>query len=100
VTQGYVSKLERQNDMLLSNLYAYVEALGGEVEIREIPRSRGADHAVPRTRKAQGGARANGEADEKRLIKGETGAVAPDEVRADQALDLLKSGSDLVPLDV
>jgi len=34
VTQGYISKLERQNDMLLSNLYAYVEALGGEVEIR------------------------------------------------------------------
>jgi transcriptional regulator with XRE-family HTH domain len=34
VTQGYVSKLERQDDMLLSNLYAYVEALGGEVEIR------------------------------------------------------------------
>jgi predicted XRE-type DNA-binding protein len=34
VTQGYVSKLERQDDMLLSKLYAYVEALGGEVEIR------------------------------------------------------------------
>lgn len=34
VTQGYVSKLERQDDMLLSNLYAYVEALGGKVEIR------------------------------------------------------------------
>lgn len=34
VTQGYVSKLERQNDMLVSNLYAYVQALGGEVEIR------------------------------------------------------------------
>jgi transcriptional regulator with XRE-family HTH domain len=34
VTQGYVSKLERQDDMLLSRLYAYVEALGGEVEIR------------------------------------------------------------------
>ncbi len=34
VTQGYVSKLERQNDMLLSNLYSYVEALGGELEIR------------------------------------------------------------------
>ena len=34
VTQGYVSKLERQDDMLLSNLYAYVEALGGRVEIR------------------------------------------------------------------
>lgn len=34
VTQGYVSKLERQHDMLLSNLYTYVEALGGEVEIR------------------------------------------------------------------
>ena len=34
VTQGYVSKLERQDDMLLSNLYAYVQALGGQVEIR------------------------------------------------------------------
>ncbi|MCC7538911.1 MAG: XRE family transcriptional regulator [Deltaproteobacteria bacterium] len=34
VTQGYVSRLERQDDMLLSNLYAYVSALGGEVEIR------------------------------------------------------------------
>jgi hypothetical protein len=34
VTQGYISKLERQDDMLLSRLYAYVEALGGEVEIR------------------------------------------------------------------
>jgi transcriptional regulator with XRE-family HTH domain len=34
VTQGYVSKLERQDDMLVSNLYAYVEALGGHVEIR------------------------------------------------------------------
>jgi transcriptional regulator with XRE-family HTH domain len=33
VTQGYVSRLERQDDMLLSNLYAYVKALGGEVEI-------------------------------------------------------------------
>ena len=31
---GKFPKLERQNDMLLSNLYAYVEALGGEVEIR------------------------------------------------------------------
>jgi hypothetical protein len=34
VTQGYISKLERQDDMLLSRLYAYVEALGGELEIR------------------------------------------------------------------
>ncbi len=34
VTQGYVSKLERQDDMLLSRLYTYVEALGGKVEIR------------------------------------------------------------------
>jgi transcriptional regulator with XRE-family HTH domain len=34
VTQGYISKLERQDDMLVSNLYAYVEALGGQVEIR------------------------------------------------------------------
>ena len=33
VTQGYVSKLERQEDMTLSRLYAYVEALGGHVEI-------------------------------------------------------------------
>lgn len=34
VTQGYISKLERQDDMLVSNLYAYVEALGGQIEIR------------------------------------------------------------------
>ena len=34
VTQGYISRLERQDDMLVSNLYAYVEALGGKVEIR------------------------------------------------------------------
>jgi transcriptional regulator with XRE-family HTH domain len=34
VTQGYVSRLERQDDMLVSKLYAYVEALGGQVEIR------------------------------------------------------------------
>ncbi len=34
VTQGYISKLEHQDDMLVSKLYAYVEALGGEVEIR------------------------------------------------------------------
>jgi len=34
VTQGYVSRLERQDDMLLSRLYAYVNALGGELEIR------------------------------------------------------------------
>jgi len=32
VTQGYISKLERQDDMLLSRLYAYVEALGGELK--------------------------------------------------------------------
>jgi transcriptional regulator with XRE-family HTH domain len=34
VTQGYVSRLERQGDMLLSRLYGYVQALGGDVEIR------------------------------------------------------------------
>lgn len=34
VTQGYVSRLERRGDMPLSRLYAYVEALGGQVEIR------------------------------------------------------------------
>lgn len=34
VTQGYVSRLERQDDMLLSKLYAYVHALGGDLEIR------------------------------------------------------------------
>ena len=34
VTQGYISKLERQDDMLLSKLYAYVQALGGELEIK------------------------------------------------------------------
>ena len=34
MTQGYVSRLERQDDMLLSRLYAYVQALGGDLEIR------------------------------------------------------------------
>ncbi len=34
VTQGYISKLERQDDMLVSKLYEYIEALGGQVEIR------------------------------------------------------------------
>ena len=33
VTQGTLSKLERQDDILLSRLYAFVEALGGHVEI-------------------------------------------------------------------
>jgi predicted XRE-type DNA-binding protein len=40
VTQGYVSKLERQEDMLVSKLYDYVEALGGVVEIRARVRDR------------------------------------------------------------
>jgi transcriptional regulator with XRE-family HTH domain len=34
VTQGYISKLERQNDMPISTLQAYLEALGGTVELR------------------------------------------------------------------
>src|SRR5687768_15649669 len=34
VTQPYISKLERQQDMLVSKLYDYVATLGGEVEIR------------------------------------------------------------------
>jgi hypothetical protein len=34
VSQGYVSRLERQNDMLISTLQAYVRVLGGTVEIR------------------------------------------------------------------
>jgi hypothetical protein len=34
VTQGYVSKLERHEDMQVSKLYELVNALGGEVEIR------------------------------------------------------------------
>lgn len=34
VTQGYVSRLERQGDMPLSRLYAYVQALGGQLEIK------------------------------------------------------------------
>ena len=34
VTQGYVSKLERRDDMMISNVIAYAEALGGDVEIR------------------------------------------------------------------
>ncbi|MEO8179816.1 MAG: XRE family transcriptional regulator [Deltaproteobacteria bacterium] len=34
VTQPYISKLERQQDMLVSKLYDYVATLGGKVEIR------------------------------------------------------------------
>ena len=34
ITQAYLSKFERRGDMLLSTLYAYVTALGGELEIR------------------------------------------------------------------
>ncbi len=34
VTQAFVSKFERREDVLLSTLYGYVEALGGELEIR------------------------------------------------------------------
>jgi transcriptional regulator with XRE-family HTH domain len=32
VTQAHVSKLERRGDMLVSTLFAYVGALGGELE--------------------------------------------------------------------
>jgi transcriptional regulator with XRE-family HTH domain len=34
VTQAFVSKFERREDVLMSTLYGYVEALGGELEIR------------------------------------------------------------------
>ena len=34
VTQPYISKLERQQDLLVSKLYDYVATLGGQVEIR------------------------------------------------------------------
>jgi len=33
VSQGRVSKLERQHDIYLSTLQAYVEALGGRLEV-------------------------------------------------------------------
>ena len=32
--RAYVSKLERRGDLLISTPYAYVKALGGELEIR------------------------------------------------------------------
>jgi transcriptional regulator with XRE-family HTH domain len=34
MTQGGVSRLEHQSDLLLSTLRSYVEALGGELELR------------------------------------------------------------------
>ena len=37
VTQGYISKLERHADMLVSKLYAYVEALGLYAEVEKLP---------------------------------------------------------------
>ena len=33
VTQAHVSKLEHREDMLLSTLRSYVEALGGQLEV-------------------------------------------------------------------
>ncbi len=35
-TQGELSKLEHRHDLLLSTLRAYVEALGGHLEIRAV----------------------------------------------------------------
>jgi transcriptional regulator with XRE-family HTH domain len=34
VTQAFVSKFERREDVLLSTLYGYIQALGGELELR------------------------------------------------------------------
>ena len=34
VTQGFVSRFERRDDVLLSTLYGYIEALGGVLELR------------------------------------------------------------------
>ena len=34
VTQAFVSKFERRHDVLLSTLYGYIQALGGELELR------------------------------------------------------------------
>jgi hypothetical protein len=36
VNQGAISKLERRSDMYLSTLRSYVEAMGGQLEIRAI----------------------------------------------------------------
>lgn len=40
VTQESVSRLERRTDVKLSNLSRYIEALGGELEIRAIVKGR------------------------------------------------------------
>jgi len=36
VNQGAISKLERRSDMYLSTLRSYVEAMGGQLEIRAV----------------------------------------------------------------
>ncbi len=36
IPQGSVSRMERQNDMLLSTLGEYVQALGGRLEMRVV----------------------------------------------------------------
>jgi DNA-binding XRE family transcriptional regulator len=36
VNQGAVSKLERRSDMYLSTLRSYIEAMGGQLEIRAV----------------------------------------------------------------
>lgn len=36
VNQGAISKLERRSDMYLSTLRSYIEAMGGQLEIRAV----------------------------------------------------------------
>lgn len=50
VTQGRVSSIERQDDLYLSTLGGYVEALGGRLEVRAVFEDETIDlvpHAVP-----------------------------------------------------
>ncbi len=49
VSQPNVSRIEHQDDVFLSNLRSYVEALGGRLEVRAVFADLTVDLEVPRT---------------------------------------------------
>jgi DNA-binding XRE family transcriptional regulator len=49
VTQPNVSRIEHEDDVFLSTLRSYVEALGGRLEVRAVFDDLTADLEVPRT---------------------------------------------------
>jgi hypothetical protein len=48
VSQPNISKLEHKDDVYLSTLENYIEALGGHLELRVVFKDRSIDLALPR----------------------------------------------------